>query len=120
MARSWRLLSLNVKARFGFPQRAGNQALSRCGRGDRLGQRASRRGREMRMGTPQTAATAIDTISDGAIDACNECGHRYQRQESARDDRDKRLVIDISPAAQDGSAAARDEVARQIRQASIA
>jgi isopenicillin N synthase-like dioxygenase len=73
----------------------------------------------MRMATPQTMATAIDTISDGAIDTFDDFDNRYLRQGIARNDLAALPVIDISPFVQGGSEGARDEVARQIRQASI-
>ncbi|HXE29854.1 MAG TPA: 2-oxoglutarate and iron-dependent oxygenase domain-containing protein, partial [Stellaceae bacterium] len=71
------------------------------------------------MTTPHTAATTIDPISDGAIDAFGDFDNRYLRQGVARNDLASLPVIDISPFMQSGSEAARDEVAKQIRQASI-
>src|SRR5690349_11619449 len=76
-------------------------------------------GKELRMTTPHTAATTIDPISDGAIDAFGDFDNRYLRQGIARNDLASLPVIDISPFMQSGSEAARDEVAKQIRQASI-
>ncbi|HEX3970320.1 MAG TPA: 2-oxoglutarate and iron-dependent oxygenase domain-containing protein [Stellaceae bacterium] len=71
------------------------------------------------MATTQTAATAINTISDGAIDAFSDFDNRYLRQGIARNDLVSLPVIDISPFVQGGSEAAREAVAQQIRQASI-
>lgn len=61
----------------------------------------------------------IDTISDGAIDAFADFDNRYLRQGVARNDLARLPIIDIAPFVSGGDAAARDQVARQIRQASI-
>jgi len=65
------------------------------------------------------AVTTIDPISDGAIDAFSDFDNRYLRQGVARNDLASLPVIDIGAFMHGGSAAARDEVARRIRQASI-
>ena len=64
-------------------------------------------------------AMTIDPISDGAIEAFSDFDNRYLRQGVARNDLASLPVIDIAPFMQSGSEAARDEVAKQIRQASI-
>lgn len=66
-----------------------------------------------------TVTTAINPISDGAVDAFADFDNRYLRQGVARSGLASLPVIDISPFTEGGDAAARDRVARQIRQASI-
>ena len=66
-----------------------------------------------------TVTTAINPISDGAVDAFADFDNRYLRQGVARSDLASLPIIDISPFTEGGDAAARDAVARQIRQASI-
>ncbi|HEY3919698.1 MAG TPA: 2OG-Fe(II) oxygenase family protein [Stellaceae bacterium] len=66
-----------------------------------------------------TLTTAINPISDGAVDAFADFDNRYLRQGVARSDLVSLPIIDIAPFIEDGDAAARDRVARQIRQASI-
>lgn len=65
------------------------------------------------------ATTTIDPISDGAIEAFDDFDNRYLRQGIARSDLARLPVIDISPFVAGGDEAARDRVAKQIRQASI-
>jgi isopenicillin N synthase-like dioxygenase len=66
-----------------------------------------------------TLTPAIDTIGDGEVDSFSDFDNRYLHQGVARSDLASLPVIDISPFVAGGDAAARERVARQIRQASI-
>jgi isopenicillin N synthase-like dioxygenase len=68
---------------------------------------------------PEETVTMIDPIRDGAIEAFDDFDNRYLRQGIARNDLASLPVVDIAPFMQGGTEAARVEVAKQIRQASI-